>query len=194
MLSRVVPSTAPAYVRAREILDARSQNDTILQALWPGTGVPMIRSISSSVLVCSVCASDVCVAQQLASASKRLPAPRGKYAVARIGCDWIDRSRPEALSKIPNVHRDIMVYVWYPTEKGRKNRAAENLPGVKSIAKSSEVESMRFFGTIPGTWLSRGRSRLTLPKSAHCEREGTPPSCRIRARARRSLNDLHNPH
>ena len=105
----------------------------------------MIRSISSSVLVCSVCASVVCVAQQLASASKRLPAPRGNYAVARIGYDWIDRSRPEALSKIPNAHREIMVYVWYPTEKGRKNKPAEYLPGVESIAKSSEVESMKVF-------------------------------------------------
>jgi hypothetical protein len=111
----------------------------------PGTGVPMIRSIINSVLVCSVCASVVCVAQQLASASKRLPVPRGKYAVARIGYDWIDRSRPEALSNIPNAHREIMVYVWYPAEKGRNNKPAEYLPGVENLAKSSEVESMKNF-------------------------------------------------
>jgi hypothetical protein len=105
----------------------------------------VIRPILISVLVCPVCASVFSVAQQPASTAKRLPAPRGKYAVARIGYDWVDRSRPEGLSKNPNAHREIMIYVWYPTEKGRKDRAAEYLPGVQSIAKSPESESMKNF-------------------------------------------------
>ncbi len=65
--------------------------------------------------------------------------------MARIGYDWVDKSRPETLSKIPDAHREIMVYVWYPTEKGGKDKAAEYLPGVQSIAKSSEGESMKSF-------------------------------------------------
>jgi hypothetical protein len=65
--------------------------------------------------------------------------------VARIGYDWVDVSRPEALSKAPNAHREIMVYVWYPADKGRKDKAAEYLPGAQSIAKSSESESMKSF-------------------------------------------------
>ncbi len=105
----------------------------------------MIRPTISAVLLCSVLASVVCAAQQPASASKRLPSPKGKYAVARIGYDWVDRSRPEGLSKIPDAHREIVVYVWYPTEKGGKNKAAEYLPGVQSVAKSSESGSMKSF-------------------------------------------------
>jgi len=105
----------------------------------------MTRLTISAVLLCSVFASVVCIAQQPASLSKRLPAPRGKYAVARIGYDWVDGSRPEALSKIPNAHREIMVYVWYPAELGMRNKAAEYLPGVASIAKSPESQSMKSF-------------------------------------------------
>ncbi|MFZ0297911.1 MAG: hypothetical protein WAM13_06125 [Candidatus Sulfotelmatobacter sp.] len=104
----------------------------------------MIRPIIGSVLL-SVCASAFCVAQQPTSESKRLPAPKGKCAVARIGYDWVDRSRPEALSKIPNAHREIMVYVWYPAERGRNSKPAEYLPGAESIARSSEGESMKSF-------------------------------------------------
>jgi len=104
----------------------------------------MMRSIRSLTLVCTIYGV-ICVAQQTSGATKRLPSPNGEYGVARIGYDWVDRSRPEALSKIPNAHREIMVYVWYPTEKGRKNKAAEYLPGVESIAKSSESESMKSF-------------------------------------------------
>ena len=103
-----------------------------------------MRSIRSLTLVCTIYGV-ICVAQQTSGATKRLPSPNGEYGVARIGYDWVDRSRPEALSKIPNAHREIMVYVWYPTEKGRKNKAAEYLPGVESIAKSSESESMKSF-------------------------------------------------
>ncbi|MFZ0275447.1 MAG: hypothetical protein WA899_17370 [Candidatus Sulfotelmatobacter sp.] len=105
----------------------------------------MTRATISAVLLCSVYASVFCIAQQPASTSKRLPAPKGKYAVARIGYDWVDRSRPEPLSKVPNAHREIMVYVWYPAERGRKSKAAEYLPGVQTIAKSSEGGSMKDF-------------------------------------------------
>ncbi|MGA8503408.1 MAG: hypothetical protein WB683_17785, partial [Candidatus Sulfotelmatobacter sp.] len=105
----------------------------------------MTRAKISAVFFCSVYASVFCIAQQPASASKRLPAPRGKYAVARIGYDWVDRSRPETLSPIPDAHREIMVYVWYPAERGRKSKAADYLPGSESIARSSEGESMKSF-------------------------------------------------
>ncbi|MGA9307872.1 MAG: hypothetical protein WBW31_20905, partial [Candidatus Sulfotelmatobacter sp.] len=104
----------------------------------------MLRPIIGSVLL-SVCASAFCVAQRPTNAAKRLPAPNGKYAVARIGYDWVDRSRPETLSLIPDAHREIMVYVWYPAERVRKSKAADYLPGSESIARSSEGESMKSF-------------------------------------------------
>lgn len=104
----------------------------------------MLRSIRSLILVCTVCAA-LCAAQEADAASKRLPSPDGKYGVGRIGFDWVDRSRPEPLSKIPDAHREIMVYVWYPTEWGRKSKAAEYRPGAQSVAKSAGVESMKDF-------------------------------------------------
>ena len=130
----------------------------------------MSRRTVSSALLFSVCASIFCVAQQPASASKRLPAPRGKYAVARIGYDWVDRSRPEALSKIPNAHREIMVYVWYPAERGRNSKPADYLPGAESIARSPEGESMTsFWGDDWGLVASGGIETDTSETSAIAE-------------------------
>jgi hypothetical protein len=99
----------------------------------------LTRSLILAYTVCSI----TCVAQQ--TGRNQLPSPNGKYEVARIGYDWVDRSRPEALSNMQNARREIMVYVWYPTEKSRTNKAAEYLPGVQSIAKSPESESMKSF-------------------------------------------------
>jgi pimeloyl-ACP methyl ester carboxylesterase len=105
----------------------------------------MIRSTVCLALACSVCVPVVCDAQQSSIAAKRLPAPTGKYAVGRIGYDWIDKSHPEPLSKIPNARREIMVYLWYPTEKGGEHKAAEYVPGLKKIAESPESEGLKEF-------------------------------------------------
>jgi len=58
-----------------------------------------------------------------------LPRPSGSFAVGRIGFDWTDRSRSEVLSKDADAKRELMVYVWYPTEKGGKiGKPAPYLP------------------------------------------------------------------
>ena len=104
----------------------------------------MVRSIQTLILACTVCAV-LGVAEETGEASKRLPSPDGKYGVARIGYDWVDKSRPEPLSKVPGANREIMVFVWYPVDRGRRKNSAEYLPGVESIAKSSENKSMKSF-------------------------------------------------
>jgi hypothetical protein len=91
-----------------------------------------------SVLIGSVFLSIVCSAQQPETTFKQLPAPRGKYAVGRIAYDWVDKTRPETLSKIPGANRELMVYVWYPAEPVDDHERAEYLPGAQTIAKSSE--------------------------------------------------------
>jgi dienelactone hydrolase len=68
-----------------------------------------------------------------------LPRPTGLFAVGRIGFDWIDRSRREVLSKDADAKRELMVYVWYPTEKGGKiGKPAPYLPGAVAINKLSD--------------------------------------------------------
>jgi dienelactone hydrolase len=63
-----------------------------------------------------------------------LPRPTGSFAVGRIGFDWTDRSRREVLSKVGDAKRELMIYVWYPTEKGDKTgKTAPYLPGAVAI-------------------------------------------------------------
>jgi hypothetical protein len=37
-----------------------------------------------------------------------IPAPSGGFAVGRVSYDWVDQSRPEVLSKVPNAQREIV--------------------------------------------------------------------------------------
>ena len=70
-----------------------------------------------------------------------LPRPTGPFAVGRIGFDWTDRSRREVLSKDADAKRELMIYVWYPTEKGGKTgKPAPYLPGVAAINTLSDHE------------------------------------------------------
>ncbi len=69
--------------------------------------------------------------------------PSGKYGVARIVYDWVDSSRPDSFSKDSGSHREIMVYVWYPTERNLSGGTSEYLPYADEIAAklaSTELE------------------------------------------------------
>jgi len=70
-----------------------------------------------------------------------LPRPTGPFAVGRIGFDWTDRSRREVLSKDAGEKRELMIYVWYPTEKGgMTGKPAPYLPGAAAINTLSDRE------------------------------------------------------
>ena len=62
-----------------------------------------------------------------------------------MGYDWVDTSRIETLSKVAGVHREIMVFVWYPTDRAPIIKPAEYLPSAKLIAKSIGNEGMKDF-------------------------------------------------
>jgi hypothetical protein len=67
----------------------------------------------------------------------QLPHPSGRYGVARVGYDWVDRARPERYAEDSTVRREIMVYVWYPADLGVGPRVpSEYLPHADAIAKS----------------------------------------------------------
>ena len=46
-----------------------------------------------------------------------LPGPKGLFAVGRTGFDWTDHSRRDVLTPKVDAKRELMVYVWYPSEK-----------------------------------------------------------------------------
>jgi hypothetical protein len=49
------------------------------------------------------------------AATPRLPAPSGTYGIGRLGYEWTDVTRPDGHSTDPQAHRDLMVYLWYPS-------------------------------------------------------------------------------
>ena len=66
-----------------------------------------------------------------------LPQPSGQFGIGRVGFDWVDQKRPEPLSSQPNAHRELMVYLWYPTALNRDNFARGTyLPGAKEIDRT----------------------------------------------------------
>lgn len=85
----------------------------------------------------------------LSDAGERaLPSPTGKFGVSRIAYDWVDLSRAETAINDPSAHRELMVYIWYPTDTGRTGGVrAAYLPGVKEIAKDpNATEAKDFWG------------------------------------------------
>lgn len=78
-----------------------------------------------------------------------LPQPTGHYGVARTGFDWVDLSRREASSSDPNKHRELMVYVWYPSSTGpAENRSAPYLPGAAKIDARAGSSIRAFWGNV----------------------------------------------
>jgi Platelet-activating factor acetylhydrolase, isoform II len=67
-----------------------------------------------------------------------LPKPSGPFHVGRITYDWVDSSRSETLSRVPNTPREILVDVWYPAAPPKPGaRTAPYLPDADRIEKSS---------------------------------------------------------
>ena len=105
-------------------------------------------------------------AQEADPAPKQLPAPTGKYGISRMGYDWADKSRVEPTAKIAGDHREIMVYVWYPTDKNRKDGRADYLPGVDAIANSPEAKATKEFWGNAWPLVSLGKIRIDASESA----------------------------
>lgn len=118
-----------------------------------------IRHKLQFLMVCFALASGSRVAsQEAAMPAKHLPHPSGKYGIGRIAYHWVDTSRMEQFSKTPGTHRELMVYVWYPTAKQKSsNHRAPYLPGVDVIAQSKDGEDMRDFWGNSWTLVNSGK-------------------------------------
>jgi predicted dienelactone hydrolase len=70
----------------------------------------------------------------------QLPAPSGPFGIGRTGYDWTDNSRPDHASTDQQAHRELMVYVWYPTSQ--KDAAAKGayLPAAKQMDAIPDIQ------------------------------------------------------
>ena len=72
------------------------------------------------------------VAQPIAKAS--LPEPSGAFGVGEnVVQDWVDIARQNPFASDSSARRELMVYLWYPTEPGQRTSASEYLPGARAI-------------------------------------------------------------
>ncbi len=77
---------------------------------------------------------------QATAATPQLPTPSGTFGIGRIGYEWIDLSRPDPYSTDPQAHRDLMVYLWYPSPRGNTAEAGWYLPGAKAMDADSDLQ------------------------------------------------------
>jgi dienelactone hydrolase len=77
-----------------------------------------------------------------AASASRLPRPSGRFGIGRVGYDWVDSSRMDRFT--PGAHRELMVYMWYPTDKEYLEHKGVYLPGAKQMDATPDVQrSMR---------------------------------------------------
>ncbi len=61
-----------------------------------------------------------------------LPTPTGPYAVGRMEYDWTDQSRTDPLVPQAGMKRELVVWVWYPTDPAGRVSGAEVAPYLPS--------------------------------------------------------------
>ena len=63
----------------------------------------------------------------------RLERPSGTYSVGRVGYHWIDSKRPNRFETDSQVHRELMVYLWYPAPRQPADIKGSYFPGAKEF-------------------------------------------------------------
>jgi pimeloyl-ACP methyl ester carboxylesterase len=74
------------------------------------------------------------------AATPTLPTPSGTFGIGRIGFEWIDLSRPDANSTGAHAHRDLMVYLWYPSPRGNAEEPGWYLPGAREMDADPDLQ------------------------------------------------------
>ena len=77
---------------------------------------------------------------QSVDALPKLPAPSGPFGIGRVGYDWVDPSRPDQYSGNPKAHRELMVYLWYPTSEKSADAKGAYLPGAQRMDTLPEIQ------------------------------------------------------
>jgi len=76
--------------------------------------------------------------------------PSGPFGIGRVGYEWIDNARSDRYSSAPGTHRDLMVYLWYPTPPRAAGVAENYWPGAKQMDANPDVHHnmTEEFGTL----------------------------------------------
>ena len=77
---------------------------------------------------------------QLTDTLPKIPVPSGPFGIGRVGYDWVDTSRPDRYSSESKAHRELMVYMWYPTSARSADTKGPYLPGAQRMDALPEVQ------------------------------------------------------
>jgi hypothetical protein len=67
-----------------------------------------------------------------------LPVPTGSFGIGRTAFQWVDRSRPEVMPDKKSDYRELLVYLFYPTDPKAKGEAAVYFPHLKETEAFEE--------------------------------------------------------
>jgi len=104
--------------------------------------------IGALILIAHVSTLQTIAAQKIGL--PKLPSPSGHFGIGRLSYDWTDPARAATGSSDSKAHRELMVYLWYPTPRSRQNAGAY-LPGAKQINATPEGRQ-RMEGEFESNW------------------------------------------
>jgi predicted dienelactone hydrolase len=100
----------------------------------------------------------------------QLPTPSGPFGIGRVGYDWTDSARPDRYSTDPQAHRELMVYLWYPTSQKAAETKGPYLPAAKEMDAIPDIQH-RMQQEFEGNWPLIVSGTIT----SHV-RDGAPPA------------------
>ena len=107
------------------------------------------------------------VEDKVSTIREPLPAPTGPFAIGRVAFSWIDETRPELETRLPDDKRELLVYVFYPSDPAPTAQRASYMPEADVMLPywkddlTKRLKSFRAFSreNVP---LARGRDRLPI--------------------------------
>ncbi len=96
-----------------------------------------------------------------------LPAPSGPHSVGRTTFHWVDRARPELETSAKDDRRELLVYLFYPTEPNEGTARSPYMPdadvmrGPWSDSQITQLSAMRAYSWEKAPLL-RGTTRFPL--------------------------------
>jgi predicted dienelactone hydrolase len=74
-----------------------------------------------------------------------LPTPTGSFGIGRTAFRWVDKSRPEVMPDKKSDYRELLVYLFYPTESKASGKLATYFPHLKETEAFEEQFGKDFF-------------------------------------------------
>ncbi|MGQ0642956.1 MAG: alpha/beta hydrolase family protein [Gemmatimonadaceae bacterium] len=105
--------------------------------------------------------------QVIAAGADVLPAPTGSHSVGRMTFHWIDRGRPELETSDAGDRRELLVYLFYPSEPNVRAARAPYMPDTEIMrgpwneSQIAQLNAMRAYSR-ENVAIVRGNARLPL--------------------------------